>query len=91
MKKSIQFAVNFANFCKNENVDPRELGELLTLINRAFKAGEYDANNGTNTADPWYNKVEAQAASFGWKTQWPGLYPYFTKGDKEIQVPCEPN
>jgi hypothetical protein len=90
MKKSIEFAVHFANFCKNENVDARELGELLTLINRAFKAGENDANNGTDTADPWYTKVETQAAKFGWKTQWPGFYPSFKDKDgKAIYVPCE--
>lgn len=89
MKKSIEFAVQFAKFCQTNSTDPRELGELLQLINRAFKAGENDANQGTDTADPWYTKVEAQAAKFGWKTQWPGLYPSFTKDGKAVYVPCE--
>jgi hypothetical protein len=91
MSKKLDFAVQFANFCKNRNVEPREVAELIRLINRAFKAGEHDANYGTDKADPWYKKVEAQAAKLGMKTYWPGLYPAFNDvtDNTNVHVPCD--
>ena len=91
MKKSLQFAVQFASFCKNGNYNPILVGEFLELIDKAFRAGEKDCNKGTDTADKPRRLVE-EMAQHEWtlKTEWPGLYPTFTGPDgREVRFPCE--
>lgn len=86
MSKKLDFAVQFANFCKNRNAEPRDVAELIRLVNRLFKAGEFDANHGTDKAEPWYDKVRTLATLLGLNTTFPGLYPSFTDAKDHSSV-----
>lgn len=74
--KSVRNALFFANWCKRHGVDPSDAADLVTLADRAFKAGERKCNTGEDHSyEKWTTEFEKKAATLGFSTSWPGLCP----------------
>lgn len=89
----LNYAVRFANACKNANLNPMLTARLVELAIRASNAGVRNANgvDRNNSLDRTRNAVESAAAEQGLTVHWPGLYPEFTRvvdGRKEsVSIP----
>jgi len=86
MSKRMRSCVAFARFAREHRIDPGELAELLTLAERAFKAGEREANTG-RSADPARRRFEAKAKELRFGVRWPGLLPSLTRSGRDIYLP----
>ena len=79
--------VDFARFSINHGIEAWDLAELITLAERAFKAGERYCNSGSER-DSRANEVagerfEIKAKALGYKASWPGLWPHLSKVDAD--------
>lgn len=84
--KAMKF-VDFARFCVNQGIEAYDVAELITLAERAFKAGERYANSGSDR-DSRANELsgerfEIKAKALGFGVSWPGLWPHLTKKDAD--------
>jgi hypothetical protein len=64
----------------------RYVAELLTLAEKAFRAGEREANTG-RSADPARRRFEAKAKQLRFGVKWPGLLPSLTRAGRDIYLP----
>lgn len=91
LNKSYAFAVAFAKCAALHDFNPVDLAELMTLSDRAFKAGENHCNLGTDATsakvDRTYRDVEAKACAMGLSVEYPGLYPHFSRADGPVYLP----
>lgn len=79
--------VGFARFVREHRLDPADLAELLTLADRAFRAGEREANTG-RSADGARDRFEAKAKAMRFGVKWPGLLPSLTRAGRDIYLPA---
>jgi hypothetical protein len=78
--------ISFARFVREHGVEPTDLAELLTLADRAFRAGEREANTG-RSADGARERFEAKARGMRFGVKWPGLLPSLTRAGRDIYLP----
>lgn len=86
LSRRMRACVNFANFARNHKLDPFDLAELLTLADKAFHAGEREANTG-KSADRQRVQFEAKAKSMRFEVYWPGLLPGLKRRGVHIYLP----
>ena len=72
--------------CRNHGIDFFAGAELLVLCDRAFKAGEREANTG-RSADKFRRRVEDKAKELGLSVRWPGLWPSLFNHKGDINLP----
>lgn len=91
LSKRMMGCVQFARFAVNHSVDPMELAELLTLADRAFKAGERDCNEGSDKSGRAYETAHkrfgVKARELGFEVSWPGLWPQLRRDGHDICLP----
>ncbi len=89
--KTMESCCTFANFAIEQGLLPYDLAELILLARRAFKAGEKNCNEGSETSslaeDRSGKAFIEKAASLGFGTMWPGLWPTLLKDGKQIHLP----
>ena len=86
MSRRMRSCVAFARFASEHRIDPGDLAELLTLAEKAFKAGEREANTG-RSADPARKRFEEKARALRFGVRWPGLLPSLTRAGRDIYLP----
>ena len=86
MTRRMRSCVAFARFACEHRIDPGDLAELLALADRAFRAGEREANTG-RTAEPARRRFEAKAKELRFGVKWPGLLPSLTRAGRDIYLP----
>jgi hypothetical protein len=93
LSKTKIFAVTLAQFASEQGVSVRDAAELVTLAERAFKAGERDCNEGSEASDKSYERAHARfrerAEALGFGVQWSGLWPTLLKDGREVYLPSE--
>jgi hypothetical protein len=80
--KAMKF-VDFSRFCVNQGIESYEGAELVTLAERAFKAGERYCNSGSErdsrANETAGERFEIKAKALGFTVSWPGLWPRLEK------------
>lgn len=72
LNQTLRFAMEFSWFCKNYNIMPHELAQMIAHAERSVKA--YERNDGKAHRDNQYS-VESLAKMNGLEVDWPGLWP----------------
>lgn len=72
MRKSLQFAIEFANFCQLFGIPPKELAQMIRLAEMSMSAYE---RNDTKKELKYAQQLEEIAHKYGCTTHWNGLYP----------------
>ena len=86
MNQTLTYAVRFAQFAAEHKLHPRDLAELVTLINASVRAYERaDSYDGMKRYNKATDAVDAKAKEIGLQIDWPGLYPTVGSGHP---VPC---
>lgn len=85
LPKTVENAVCFANWCSNNKLDPRKVGELRVLVNRRAATWvrqnnqEMDWDAAERKIEKLDGQIEMMAKDMGiTNMDWPGLYPTFT-------------
>lgn len=93
LSKVKRFAVNVARFAINNGIDAYDVAELVTLAERAFKAGERYCNSDSERVskanDAAQERFEKRARELGFVPSWSGLWPSLTKDGSPVYLPCE--
>lgn len=79
LNNKLQYAVEFAKFCVNNEIDPQTLAVLIKSIrDRALNipTNSVRANNKINKLT---EMIEGICKQMGWEVYYPGLFPYITK------------
>ncbi len=90
LSKKYDGMVRFANFCKNYNLCPRQVAELMVLVDRRSKTATKVCNEtdfDQKLDDNARMVVETHAESMGLKVTWPGIYPDLEKEGWFIHLP----
>lgn len=87
--------VDFARWCNNHNVEALDAAELLTLAQRAKRAGENYCNEGDRQGGKYerandlaQERFEEKAKSLGFEVRWPGLWPMLRKDGQDVYMPA---
>jgi hypothetical protein len=79
--------IDFARFCVKHGIEAYDVAELVTLAERAFKAGERLCNSGSDRDNKASERTgeafEAKAKALGFEVTWPGLWPQLMKADAD--------
>lgn len=94
LPKEWEKRVHFANWCRREQLDPRDVAELRVLTNRHASAyAQMDSTN-TDVLKKRYEmlgrKIDEKAVAMGiTEMDWPGLFPTFTTpaGNRNVMLP----
>jgi len=86
LSKTARNSVNFAQWCINNELNPRQVAELKTLVDRHSNAWVQQNNSGVPSDDKHKQRleklekqIETKAAEMGCTTiEWSGLVPTFT-------------
>lgn len=85
LSKSLENAVCFAQWCINNKLDPRQVGELRTLVNRHANTWcrqnnqEIEFDRAEKKMEKLTTQINELAVKMGIADMdWPGLYPTFT-------------
>lgn len=82
------FALSVCRFASETGIPVRAVIELVRLANRAFKAGEYQANTGDGRRFERASAAfEKEAEWHGLVVQWPGLWPSLTYAGRNVELP----
>lgn len=91
--KAMRF-VDFARWCINHNVEALDAAELVTLAQRAKRAGENYCNEGDRQGGKYeraselaQERFEEKANALGFSVTWPGLWPSLTKDGQTVYLP----
>lgn len=88
--KAMKF-VDFARFCVNQGIEAYDVAKLVTLAERAFKAGERYCNSGSDRDSKAEQRAgerfEEFALSLGFEVTWPGLWPRLVKNGQDVYLP----
>jgi hypothetical protein len=96
LTKRMEEKVRFANFCKNEGLDPFDVAQLCQLVQRRATAAMNDVNvrhdqKSQEKADAKDEKLIAQikemGKTMGLEIEFPSCYPSVTKNGKNINLP----
>lgn len=100
LNKTLQFAVDFANYCEIEQLEPYKVAELRALVDRKVNLWVRQNNEQIYT-DVIYSRrmeklkdqIDEKAREMGiTNLKWPGLYPIFSTpgGGKDRMLPEPP-
>jgi hypothetical protein len=87
LSKSLQFAVFFARWCEEYQIDPVDAAKLITLARKVAAAGERECNIPDASADSQRKRFEVAATEFGFTVQYSGLWPSLVRGRESINIP----
>ena len=87
LNKQLQFAVNFAHFCKENDCEPADLAEAIQAVENSVHASERDDCVNENKWGQRFVQIANQKLNCS-DVQWPGLYPIFKdKSGHERMLP----
>lgn len=91
---ALDYALQFARFVQEYNLDPYAVRILVKAIRKAISAGERQCNEGTAEASAKHSKamatVEKCFAELGLTpivVDWPGLVPHAVHKGRPLRVP----
>ena len=99
MKIDFPQCIRFACFCREHEIEPQRLAELMGAVNRRVQAQQriFDAEAQHAAADVLqrYEAAEqrareaaiAKAATLGFNMVFSSIYPTLEKGEKQYQLP----
>jgi hypothetical protein len=93
LNKSMQRMVNFANWCRNHNVKPLDLAELLILRTRATRSIVANCNPGADavtelTANNRTLDFARKAKYLGFTVEWSCAVPTVRVNGHDIHLPA---
>lgn len=91
MQKKLEYAVRFTHFCLNENVDPADLAELVSLVQKevAYSVRECNGEPVSSRSKNITKRLEAKAKEMGYGIERFGLVPSLAKDGRHIHLPVE--
>jgi hypothetical protein len=81
--------IQFSRLCRDLNRDGLIVAQLMTLADKAFKAGERECNVPNASAEKQRAALEVFVKDNlrGYKVKWPGLWPMLSRGKFDIHLP----
>lgn len=88
MNAKIRYAVDFANFCINNNVEPVDVEMLIRLVSSYTKSYVRSNNNRTvDNSNKYMGDIVKMATRLGLEVEFSSMIPSFTKDGKNVFLP----
>jgi hypothetical protein len=86
--KHLKSAIQFTNWCRNQNLDPVHVAHLYALAKKAHRAGVAAANGASRSRSQVVMRAfEKSAGGLGFTTTWGSLWPTLHKDGHEVWLP----